>query len=142
MQYKRLLALTKGLLTGDNTLPTDGDTLEGLLSYAFYQVAVKAQSMHLMTLHRKNGIIRLGEGDYLLRTPDIPEALTDDLDIDEELCYPTARYLASFVSKDKSTIHILEAERLINDYNGKVYEIMDAIKVNEKVLDESTIFPE
>jgi len=131
MQYKRLLALTKGLLTGDVTLPTDQDVLEGLLSYAFYMVATKAQSLHLMTLYRKNPILRLSEGDFLMRVPNLPEKEIDDLDIDEELCYPLARYLASFVSKDKGGIHVNEAIRLINDYNGKVYEIMDTITLTK-----------
>jgi len=132
MQYKRLLALTKGLLVGDVALPSDQEVLEGLLSYAFYMVSTKAQSLHLMTLHRKKPILRLSEGDFLMRIPDLPQALTDDLDIDEELCYPLARYLASFISKEKGAIHVMSANALINDYNGKVYEIMDAIKVSDE----------
>lgn len=130
MTYSRMLSITKGLLTGDNTLPNDRDVLDGLLSYAFYKVSTTAQSLHLMTLSRSNSILRLSEGDYLMRNPSMPEDLDDILDIDDELCFPVARYIASFISKDKGGVHAAEANRLIIDYNGKVYEIMESMNKN------------
>jgi len=132
MTYGRLLSITKGLLIGDNTLPTDNDVLIGLVEYAFYNVAVKAQALHLMTLNRNKDILRLSEGDYLMRVPKLPSAPDDVLDIDNELGYPTARFIASFISKEKAMLHLAEAERLINDYNGKVYEIMDSMRIQDE----------
>lgn len=131
MTYGRLLSITKGLLTGDNTLPTDNDVLVGLVEYAFYNIAVKAQALHLMTMNRNKDILRMSEGDYLMRTPKLPVELEDKLDIDNELGYPAARFIASFISKEKAMIHLAEADRLINDYNGKVYEIMESMQLQE-----------
>ena len=132
MTYGRLLAITKGLLTGDNTLPVDNEVLLGLLEYAFYNVSVKAQSLHLMTMNRSKEILRLSEGDYLMRLPKLPGVEGDILDIDDELGFPTARFIASFISKDRGGIHVAEANRLINDYNGKVYEIMDSMRIQNE----------
>ena len=51
-----------------------------------------------------------------------------EIDIDEELCYPLARYIASFISREKMAYHVAEAENLIRKYNSKVDSHVNKIK--------------
>jgi len=121
--------LTKGLLTGDNALPADPDVLLGLLKYALTTVATKADSLHLMTLSTTADILRLSQGDYLIRNPILPEDDIDEIDIDEELVPAVARYLASYISSEKGGIHVKAADRIILDYNAKTYEILEQMEL-------------
>jgi len=153
MTYGVLKAITTGLLTGDNVLPTGEGVLEGLVEYALTTVAMQADSLHLMTLSTTAGVLRLAQGDYLIRRPVAPitvtaavdalavDATVEDttaakaadtlatinqlIDIDEELTFAVARYVASYVSREKGGIHIQAAERVILDYNAKTWEILD-----------------
>ncbi len=118
----------QGLLTGDNVLPSDEDVLQSLVGSALLTVAMKAESLHLMTLSTTSNILRLSQGDYLIRHPESP-ALDDDLiDIDEELAPVVARVVVSMLSRDKGGIHMHAAERMILDYNAKTYEIIDQMQ--------------
>lgn len=128
MTYQTLLNLTTGYLTGDNVLPKDDDVKLALLESAFSEIADKADSLHLMTLSATTDVLRLGEGAYLIRMPLLPSALSDVLDIDHELCFPLARILASYLSKDKGGIHVNAANRRILDYNAKVLDIKESLK--------------
>lgn len=123
MTYGTLKDITKGLLIGDNTLPNDDEVLIGLFSYALMTVATEADSLHLMTLNTSADILRLAQGDYLIRKPAIPAFNTDMVDIDDELVFAVARYVASYLSKEKGGIHVNAAKRIILDYNAKTYEI-------------------
>lgn len=125
MTYAVLKFVTAGLLTGDNKLPTDEDVLLGLVGYALTTVATTADSLHLMTLSTDVDVLRLAQGDYLIRRPVSPILPTDELDIDEELGFAVARLLAGMVSKEKGGIHNQAATRIILDYNSKVFEIID-----------------
>lgn len=131
MTYKRLQSLTSGLLIGDVELPLDEEVLLSLLEMAMSEVATLAESMHLMTLNRMNKVTRLSMGNYVVRTPELPLKITDELDLDNELCFPLARLLASYLSKEESTHHYNEAKRLIIDYNGKVFEILQTVELRE-----------
>lgn len=128
MTYDTLKAITSGLLTGDNVLPKDDLVLQGLVTYALTTVAMQADSLHLMTLSTTADVLRLAQGDYLIRRPQVPVLGTDIMDIDEELTFAVARYLASYISKEKGGIHVQAATRVIKDYNGKTYEITDQMK--------------
>lgn len=128
MTYQVLKSITAGLLTGDNKLTTEADVLLGMVSYALTTVATKADSLHLMTLDTSGDILRLGHGDYVIRRPQLPVFDADELDIDDELGYAVARLLAGMVSKEKGGIHNGAAERIILDYNAKVYEIIDQMQ--------------
>lgn len=128
MTYKVFKSITTGLLTGDNVLPADAEVLQGLVQYALTTVATQADSLHLMTLSTTANVLRLSQGDYLIRIPEIPELDTDVMDIDEELNFAVARYLASYISRDKGGIHVNAAERIIKDYNAKTYEITDQME--------------
>lgn len=131
MTYGRLKATTTGLLTGDNVLSNDPEVLLGLLEMAFNDTVTHADALHLMTLNKDNDVARLANGPFLMRYPALPTRDEDDMDIDNELCFPIARFLASYISSEKARVHFSEAKRLIRDYNGKVYEILESVKEQE-----------
>ena len=128
MTYKLFKAITTGLLTGDNVLPQSPDVMTWLMQYALTTVATQADSLHLMTLSTTVDVLRLAQGDYLIRMPVPPVVDTDLLDIDDELAFAVARYLASYVSKEKGGIHVQAADRIIKDYNAKTYEITEQMQ--------------
>lgn len=80
MTYSTMKSLTAGLLTGDNVLPEDEVVLLGLLQYALTTVATQADSLHLMTLSTTANVLRLAQGDYLIRMPEAPIIVTDAVD--------------------------------------------------------------
>ena len=129
MTYGTFKSLTTGLLIGDNVLPADAAVLKELVSYALTTVAMGADSLHLMTLSTTANVLRLAQGDYLIRMPEAPVLDEDLMDIDEELVFAVARYLASYVSKSKGGIHVNAAKRIILDYNAKTYEITEQMQV-------------
>ena len=120
--------ITAGLLTGDNVLPEDEEVLIGLVQYALTTTAMKADSLHLMTLSTSENILRLAPGDFLIRVPHTPEDAEDDVDIDEELIFAVARFIASYVSRDKGGVHVQAANRIIADYNARTWEMLDQMK--------------
>lgn len=132
MTYIELKNLTSGLLIGDNVLPKDDDVFKSLLSYAFNIISNKAEALRLLTMNSTEDIIRLGPGEYLVRKPNLPTLDTDELDIDHELGFAAARYIASMISKDKIAIHQQYGDDEILKYNGKVYQILEKIKIEEE----------
>ena len=64
----------------------------------------------------------------MIRVPAVPLVDEDILDIDEELTFAVARYLASYLSKEKGGIHVNAADRIIKDYNAKTWEILDQMQ--------------
>lgn len=133
MTFKALKILTSGLLIGDNKFnKDDNETAIGLLSLAFNMIQNKAESLHLMTKNQNEDILRTAAGDHLSRVPDLPQFDDDELDIDHELCFVAARYIASFLSKEKTFMHEKAAEDLIVQYNGKVNALLESIAIDEK----------
>ena len=129
MTFKRLKSLTNALLIGDNNLTKNNDEVLGLLSYAYSRVANEADALKLLTANsNEDMIIRNGIGNLYIRMPKLPENDNDELDIDEELCYAVARFMASFVSKQKFQIHELEAQRIIQSYNHKVSTFIEKLE--------------
>lgn len=129
MTFKRLKSTVTGLLTGDNTLPDDPDVELALLGMAFSELSNHANSMRLITMNRDSDISRIAaQGDYYYRYPEMPELDDDELDIDEELSYPVARFMASYVSEKRGPIHMGEGKRLVREYNSKVAEMIGAIE--------------
>ena len=128
MTYGVFKNITAGLLTGDNVLPDDPEVLKGLVSYALTTTAMKADSLHLMTLSTTANVLRLSQGDYLIRMPDTPEFDEDIVDIDEELTFAVSRFLASYLSASKGGIHVDAANRIILDYNAKTWEITEQMQ--------------
>lgn len=80
MTYGMLQSLTTGILTGDNVLPADPDVLQSLVKYSLDTVATQADSLHLMTLSTTANVLRLAQGDYLIRVPDAPVTITAAVD--------------------------------------------------------------
>ena len=139
MTYKTFKNLLTGMLIGDNTIPRDDDVILSLLEYAFTTIATKADSLRLMSVGSESDILRLAQEGYLIRFPEMP--LTDDstLDIDQELCYPAARLVASILSKNKPQEHAAIADREIKDYNAKVYELMSTIQNATEEIKDNTL---
>ncbi len=127
MTYQFLRNITSGLLIGDTKLP-DNEVLAGLVAYALTTVATTADSLHLMTLSTEADVLRLAQGDYLIRRPVPPVFLEDTIDMDEELCFAVARLIAGMLSKEKGGMHTSIAQRIILDYNAKVYEITEQMQ--------------
>ena len=127
----RLKYLVKGLLVGDNVLPKDSNEVIALVEYAFGTISDKAEALHLLTLNQSEDISRLAIGDYLSRTPKLPEVDEDELDIDNELGFAVARLVASMISKNKPRVHESKAMEIIADYNSKVYQILGSVKEQE-----------
>mgnify|MGYP003515328307 FL=1 len=137
MTYGGLKSLVTGLLIGDNVIPKDDAVMKSLLSYAFDMIANKAEALRLMTINSTEEIIRLGPGEYLVRKPNLPEIDTDELDIDHELCFVAARYIAAMLSKEKIKIHQDYGDDGILRYNGKVYQILEKVEIEKKMLCEN-----
>ena len=125
MTYESLKYLVEGLLTGDNTIPSNDAVVLSLLQHALTTTAMKADSLHLMTLSTTSNVLRLAQGDYLIRMPILPEDNEDEIDIDEELIFAVARYMASYISSKKGGIHVQAADRIILDYNSKTWAILE-----------------
>ena len=148
MTYSTLQTITKAYLIGDNKLPPESEAFIALAEGALIEVATKADSMHLTlpVLHAAgSNILRKGHGGYVIRFPLVPKYTyvigtdaSEDVDIDQELCYAVARLIARDVSKDKGGLHIKVADRIIKDYNAKVYEILDS-SVEDLDLETCTV---
>lgn len=136
MTYGRLMATVSGLLTGDIEYPENEDQRFGLLEMAFGEVATHAEAMHLMTLNRDNEITRLGAGAFVVRTPNMPDDESSEIDIDEELCPALARILASYVSEKKGPMHYQLGRNVITAYNAKVYELLESVGLTEESVYE------
>ena len=67
--------------------------------------------------------------------PILPEDDSDELDIDDELCFAAARFMCSFVSREKGGIHVNEAQHLIRMYNQKVQTFFENIDQDGDLVD-------
>ena len=137
MTYGGLKSLVAGLLIGDNNIPKDDVIFKSLLSYAFDMIANKAEALRLLTMTSTEDIVRLGPGEYLVRTPIMPNNDSDELDIDHELGFVAARYIAAMLSKEKIKIHQQYGDDGILRYNGKVYQILEKVELEKKILCEN-----
>ncbi len=132
MTYKRFKKLVEGLLTLDVALTEDNDVMLGYLEYAFQEVASKADSLHLMTINENEEILRTSYGKHMTRVPDLPINEDEELDIDRELIFPTARFVASYASPSSAGEHYSRGESLIITYNGKVEALLERLGLDEK----------
>jgi len=133
MTYDRLRSLVNALLIGDNAFTKKEDEQLALLAYAYDKIATEADALKLFTVNKDSAVLRQGPGNLFVRKPDLPKDGTDVLDIDDELGFPIARYIASFVSKNNSATHVREAETLIKAYNSKVDAYMSYLASAGKV---------
>lgn len=134
MTYAKLKSTVRGLLIGDNVLPTDKDpeAVAALVEMALKEIADVCPVLTLTTLDKSENIIALAAGSYMIRMPQVPEKDTDDIDIDDELGSAAARLIASYISKNKPAVHRAEADKLMRNYNGKIYDIQESFKLNSE----------
>ena len=132
MKYKELKVLVSALLVGDNRITSNEAELKSLLMLAFNDIASRAQSLRLMTKSMNKEVLRGSVGDYLTRYPELPENDESELDMDKDLCFAAARFIASYVSKNKPAVHVEEGEKMIRLFNGKVNSMIESIKVDEE----------
>lgn len=132
MKYGELKALCSALLVGDNKLSSNDADVKALLTLAFNDIANRAQSLRLLTKSQNKEILRGSVGDYLTRYPDLPENNDSELDMDKDLCYAAARFIASYVSKNKPDVHKLEGEKMILLFNSKVNSMFESFIIDEK----------
>ena len=99
-----------------------------LLSYAYDKIANETDALKLFTASTTDEqILRQGPGGIFVRKPKLPENDVDELDIDDELSFVAARYICSFVSREKGGIHVNEAMTLIRAYNHKVTSFLEKL---------------
>ena len=136
MTYGNLKYLVKALLIGDNVLTKDNNEVLVLLAYAYDKIANESDALKLFTAESENQqIIRQGPGRMYVRKPNLPEDDSDILDIDDELCFPVARFMCSFVSREKGGIHVNEAKELIRAYNHKVQVFFENLAQDGELTD-------
>lgn len=138
MTYGEIKSLVRALLIGDQTLTKNEDEILMLLAYAYDKIANESDAMKLFTEDVvENRILRIGPGRQFIRRPVLPEDDIDVLDIDDELCFVAARFMCSFVSREKTGLHMSEAYNLIRLYNAKVQSYFEHL-AQEGELDEHT----
>lgn len=125
MTYKKLKTLSKALLSSDFPLPEDDESIKALLSMAYDYLTDHCQVLNLQTEDKSAMIQRLGRGDFMVRTPELPESDDDELDIDEDLGYAVASLIASYITEKKVAIHQTRADTKIKAYNAKVDEFIE-----------------
>jgi len=135
MTYGTLKALTRALLIGDNQLPENDEQNIALLSYAYDKIATHADALRLFTSNKDFDILRKGPGNIYVRKPKLPKNDEEKLDLDDELCYVVARYIAYEISKNKKRVHEQEAMNLIKAYNSKVNAYLIYLKQKGKLKD-------
>ena len=131
MTYRALKYVATGLLTGDNKLPKEEDVLKALLGMALNYISNKCTVLNLLTLDKSAHTHRLSAGKHMQRRPDMPEDDDSELDIDDDLGYVAASLIASYVSEAKVALHQTRADTAIRDYNAKVTEILESIRVEK-----------
>lgn len=128
MTFGNVKFLVSALLAGDYTLTLVKEEQLMLLGYAFNKLATEADALKLFTTNKSENILREGKGNMFVRMPELPEDDIDELDIDDELGYPAARFIASFISKENGGVHEREAYKLIRDYNSKVDSYLTSLE--------------
>ncbi len=129
MTYGNLKNLVRALLIGDNTLTKNEEEALVLLDYAYDRIANETDAMKLFT-DDPDGvkILRQGPGRQYVRRPFLPTQDEDVLDIDHELCFVAARFMSSFISREKMNFHEGEAQKLIRLYNAKVTTYFETLE--------------
>ena len=124
MNWTRLQALVEALLSGDHTLVVNEEARVALLAYAYEEVSNLSE---VLTNERDgDGVnqVRVTTIGHVKR-PDLPSNGDSAIDVDYGLCFAVARFMASYVSKEKFSIHREAAIEIINTYNRKVYSSKD-----------------
>lgn len=135
MTWGHLQTLVSSLLVDNITLHKEHNRRIALLDYALNEVAHRATALRLQTTDiTSNNAIKIDYTEiYYTRKPVLPESDDDIIDIDNDLCYPVARFMASFITITsgnpyESKVHKDEAIHMINRYNDNLEAIKDALE--------------
>ena len=125
MTLESLKSTTTLLLIGDNDLPEDEQMLINALEMAYLEISNKVSALKLLSTIDASDIIRMGPGGSYVRMPRLPTQGIEELDIDNELCPAVARIIASYVSRNKGSLHQQEADKIMNQYESKVRRFLE-----------------
>ncbi len=128
MTYATMKRQCRILLIGDNKLPSDPEDMLAALEMAYIEISNKATALKLLTVNKDNAIMRQGPGDLYVRMPRLPRDDTDRLDIDSELIPAVSRIIASYISKEKTKLHLAIASEIIRDYEAKVVSYIEEME--------------
>ena len=130
MTYGELKTLTSVLLIGDTKLPDDTSVL-ALVRLNLYNIAMEAEALSLITNTLDSKTIRKAtpKGLYV-RRPEDPVDDGDVIDLDYELSFALAQYIASQLSKAKASTFKQDARQIITNYNTKVYDVLNDVEFN------------
>ena len=131
MTFGNIKHLVSAILPGDYVLPEVKEEQLMLLNYSYLKIATEADALKLFTVGKGESILREGQGGMFVRMPKLPDEDSDVLDIDDELGYAAAEFMAGFISKEKKSYHDREAKSLIRDYNSKVDSYLSSIAEDE-----------
>lgn len=132
MTYLELQEATTVLLIADTVLPADPGLLQALVRMNLHRLAMDAEAINLMTRRRTPAVLRkAAPKGWYIRIPDTPIDPTDLLDLDEQLCYVLANYIASSLSRNNAAKLLSDAKMGVIDYNSKVYDIISDIEKSE-----------
>lgn len=139
MTYGTLKNLTQGFLTGDTKLSNEPGVIIALVQMALHEAATNGNSLELLTDTPTVDTLRMGPGGFYIRNATLPDADEDVMDIETELCFAVARYIASYVSREKMEFHAKEATRIILNFNSKVDEVQQTAQLAADLLAEGTL---
>jgi len=132
--WKNMQDLVSALLAGDLKLPKEPEQRIELLKYGYESVMNKAVVLSLLVNRKATDLddvfSQTSYGEFI-RRPSLPTNDTDVLDIDKALVFAVARFMASFISKEKYLYHEQKAIELIKSYNNKVYAYDEEIVQND-----------
>jgi len=132
MTYKKMKDLSSIMLSGDMSFPDNEAEATVLLQYALEEIGLTAYSEKLivkdipeLTTGREIMDI-MPDGKVKLR-PMLPTSDDDIVDIDEGLCYPVARFMASVISMEKMEYHRNIAFKEVEKYNKRFISISERV---------------
>ena len=133
MTFIEFKTLVKVLLIGDTKLPTSDTDILALVDMDSYRIAMEAEVLGLMTQTVDNTIVRKsGKAEWFIRKPILPHSDTSAIDLDTELVYALANYVAGDLSKQRSAYLHTEATRMVTAYNTKVYDVLYDLEFDPK----------
>lgn len=113
-----LLKSRRDVALSDN----DADVIP-LVEEAILNIANRYKVLKLITKSENFKVLRsLGNG-YYIRNPKLPR-LGDELDIDSELCFAVANFVAAAVASNPLNRNIWNkrAKKIVKDYSFKLYK--------------------
>ena len=125
MKWSRLQKLVESLLAGDHVLPKDAEQRIALLEYALEEMASRSESLVLQLTKEEaedsnRTVLRQSYGGNVIVRAMLPSSDEDTVDIDTSLTFGVARLMASFISKEKFSLHDKRATEIISRFNEKV----------------------